>query len=505
MPFLAPEALRAGPMAWHALASAHPHPGRMTPPPDPGSPRGARPGRLLAALAAGALVGVFPVPAQVEPRGWALLAVFIATVVGIVARALPMGAVAVLALGAVLLTGTLTLDEALAGFSNDTVWLIVSAFLLAGTFIRTGLGRRVAYSFMSLFGHRTLGLSYSLMATDLVLAPFIPSHTARAGGVVFPLLQSVAHSSFGAVESPEARRTAGFLTLAAYQCSVVVSGMFLTAMAANPLAVEFAAQQGIEIGWGTWALAALVPGAVSLALVPVLVSLLHPPAVRRTPRARELAREGLAALGPMRRDEKILLAVFAGLLLAWSLAGVLEVEPTASVFGALGVLLLAGALRWDDVVREHEAWNTFVWFATLVMMAGELGSLGVTRWFADSVTGTLGDVGWVVGFLAVALAYFYSHYLFAGNTPHVSSMYAPFLAIALALGTPPLLAAFTLGFFSNLFAGLTHYAAGVAPVFFGAGWVPLGTWWRVGGLLSLFNVANFLLVGGAWWKLLGLW
>ncbi len=471
----------------------------------PESGPGARPLRLLLAVAVGGLIWAFPVPAGVEPRGWHLLAIFVATVVGIVVRVMPMGAVALVALATAALTGTLELDEVLAGFSHGTVWLIVAAFLLAGTIIRTGLGQRIAYLFMSLFGHSTLGLSYSLAATDLVLAPVIPSHTARAGGVVFPVLQSLTSSAFGEPESQSTRRTAGFLTLASYQVSVVASGMFLTSMAANPLAASFAAEQGIDISWGLWALAALVPGAVSLVLVPRLVYALYPPAIRETPAAREMARDRLAALGPMGRSERILLAVFIGLVLTWSAGRWLGIAPATAAFGALGVLLIAGVLDWHDVVREHEAWNTFVWFSALVMMATELGHLGVTGWFADTVTAALGDVGWVTGFLVVSLAYFYSHYFFASNTAHVSSMYAPFLLIALALGTPPLLAALTLGFFSNLFAGLTHYAAGTAPIFFAPGHVSLGDWWRIGALLSVVNITTWLVVGGLWWKVLGLW
>ncbi len=471
----------------------------------PGGWRGARPLRLAAAVAIGGVIWSLPVPQGVEPRGWHLLAIFVATVVGIVLRVMPMGAVAIVAIATTALTGTLELSEVLAGFGRGTVWLIVAAFLLAGTFVRTGLGYRVAYMFMSLFGHRTLGLSYSLAATDLFLAPVIPSHTARAGGVVFPILQSLATSAFGSSESPEAQRTSGFMTLAAYQVSVVISGMFLTAMAANPLAVSFAAEQGVDITWGMWALAASVPGAVSVAIIPRLIYALYPPAVKRTPAAREMAREKLAALGPLGRNEKILVAVFIALVITWSFGSRLGVEVAAAALGALGVLLLTGVLLWHDVVREHEAWNTFVWFAALVMMATELGNLGVTAWFAGSVTAALGDVGWVIGFVVVILTYFYSHYFFASNTAHVSSMYAPFLVIALALGTPPLLAALTLGFFSNLFAGLTHYAAGAAPVFFAPGYVSLADWWRIGGLLSLVNITTWLVVGGLWWKVLGLW
>ena len=147
---------------------------------------------------------------------------------------------------------------------------MVCAFLLAGAFIRTGLGPRIAYLFLSVLGHRALGLSYSLAATDLVLAPFIPSHTARSGGAIFPILQSIARS-FGPDGNADAKRTAGFVTMATYQASISTSAMFLTSMAGNPLAAEFAGQQGISITWGSWLAAALLPGLISLILVPLVI------------------------------------------------------------------------------------------------------------------------------------------------------------------------------------------------------------------------------------------
>jgi divalent anion:Na+ symporter, DASS family len=467
--------------------------------------RGARPGGLLVAVACGLLVWAVPPPEGIEPHGWQLLAIFVATVVGIIARPLPMAAVAIIGMAAAVFTGTLEMEEVLDGFSRDVVWLVVAAFLFAGTFIRTGLGRRVAYLFLALVGHRTIGLSYSLAATDLVLAPFVPSHTARSGGVVFPVLQSVARSVLTARDDPGPRQTAGFLTAATYQCTCVTSAMFLTAMAGNPLAAELASQQGVRITWGLWALAALVPGVISLLLVPLVVAVVHPPAVRHTPNAREEARRELAALGPMRRDERLLIVVFGVLLVAWSFGPSVGVSSTAAAFGAIAVLLLTGVLLWDHIASEHEAWTTFVWFSVLLMMASELGRFGIPGWFGSVVAGATGDTGWVAGFLILSLAYFYSHYVFASNTAHIAAMYAPFLIVAIALGTPPLLAALVLGFFSNLFASLTHYAAACAPIYFGAGYVPVHTWWKIGLLVSLVNISIWLLIGGLWWKVLGIW
>lgn len=467
--------------------------------------RGAQPHRLLIALGAGGLIWALPVPQGLEPRAWHLLAIFVGTVVGIIVRPLPIAAVSLIGITVALLTHTLEIEQVLSGFGHPTVWLVVCAFLLAGAFIRTGLGPRIAYLFMSAFGHRTLGLTYSLAATDLVLGPFIPSHTARSGGAIFPILQSLARSAFGPADSPDARKTAGFLAIATYQSTVITCAMFLTAMAGNPLAAELAGQQGVSITWGLWLRAALVPGVISFFVVPLVIYRISPPAIRQTPGARAWAAKALATMGPMRREERILSVAFTGLLGAWAFGGALGLENTAAAFAVVGVLLISGVLEWEHVSREHEAWTTFVWFAALLMMATELGRAGIPRWFAATVTAGIGDVHWIAGFIGVSLAYFYSHYVFASNTAHISAMYAAFLAIAVALGTPPVLAALALAFFSNLFAGLTHYAAAAAPIFFAAGYVPTGEWWKIGFVLSVVNISIWLVIGGMWWKVLGLW
>ena len=200
-----------------------------------------------------------------------------------------------------------------------------------------------------------------------------------------------------------------------------------------------------------------------------------------------------------------MLFTFFLLLVLWILSGPLGIHTTTTALLGLVVLLVTGVLTWEDVLNEKGAWDTLVWFSALVMMASQLTELGMIPWFSETVGHWFGGVGWTTGFLALSLIYFYSHYFFASNTAHVSAMYAPFLAVAIAVGTPPMLAALVLAFFSNLFSSMTHYGTGPAPVFFGTNYVAMGTWWRIGFLLSLVNITIWLGIGGAWWKLLGLW
>lgn len=448
---------------------------------------------------------MLPRPAALDPRVWRLLAIFVGTITALVAQPLPMGSVAVIGLATALVTRTLTIGEALTGFSNSVVWLVVVAFLIAHSVTATGLGRRLAYRLMALAGRRTIGLGYSLIVTDLALAPVVPSTTARAGGAVFPLLRSLAVTAFGPPDSAEARRTSGFLTLVAYHGTVVTSGMFLTAMAPNPLMVDLARQQGVAVTWLMWAAAASVPGLLSLAIMPLVIYRLCPPAVRETPDAAAVARTELARMGAVTRREWITLTVIVALLGAWIFGTTLNLDNTAAAIAAIALLLLTGVLRWDDVAQHHEAWTTFVWFSVLIMMATVLGQLGFTKWFSGSVSTAVAGSGWVTGFLVLSLVYFFSHYLFASVTAHVSAMFAPFLAVALAMGTPPLLATFVLAYFSAIFASLTHYGTAPGPILFGAGYVSLRTWWTVGAVIGALNIVIWLGLGGLWWRVLGYW
>jgi DASS family divalent anion:Na+ symporter len=460
---------------------------------------------LAATLLAGAAVWLIPAPPGVTAQAWGLLAVFVATIVGLMAKPLPMGAVALCAVVACAASGLLTVEEALDAFDHKTIWLIVLAFLISRGFIKTRLGERIAYLLMSLLGKKTLGLAYGLSATDLVLAPAMPSNTARAGGVVYPLVLAVSEAYGSKPDAPTRRRIGTFLMLNSFQATVITSAMFLTAMAANPLAQQFAADAGVPFTWTDWALAACVPGLLSLLVVPLVLYLLHPPEIRDTPAAAELARDKLRALGPMSAAEWVMLGVFFLLLGLWIFGPYLGMDATVAALVGLAVLLLSGALTWDDVLGERGAWDALVWFSALVMMADGLNRLGLIGWFSRGVGAQVAGVPWTVAFPVLVLIYYYSHYLFASNTAHVTAMYASFLAVALVAGAPPLLAALVLGFASNLFSSTTHYGTGPAAVFFGAGYVPVGTWWAVGAVISVVHLLIWGVVGALWWKAVGIW
>ena len=461
---------------------------------------------FLGVVAVAVVIWFIPAPVGVQPRAWQLLAIFVATIAGIIVKPLPMGAIALIGIASTVLTGTLTINQALSGFGNGTIWLVVFVFFISRGFIKTGLGSRIAYLFMAALGKKALGLAYGLIATDLVLAPAIPSKTARAGGILYPLVRATAEAFGSDPRDGTAYKIGSFLIQAAFQGDVITGAMFLTAMAANPLATKLASEMHIEVSWGLWAIAALVPGIVSLVLIPLILYKLYPPEIKQTPGATQLAKSKLAEMGRVQFQEWIMLGVFLLLLFLLIFGEQLgHLDSTTTALVGLSVLLVTGVLTWKDILEEKNAWDTLVWFAALVMMATFLNELGLIPWLTKTIQGAVGGVNWTISFPVLCLVYFYSHYLFASQTAHVSSMYGAFLAVSVAVGTPPILAALALGFASNLFSSLTHYGSGPAPVLFGSGYVDLRAWWMLGALISLINIAIWVIVGGLWWKFLGLW
>lgn len=472
-----------------------------------------KPVALAITVAIGLIIWFIPVPEGVKPNAWHLLAIFLATIVGIILKAASMGTMAMLGITLCAVTQVLApgdpakaIANALSGFGNSTIWLIGLAFFIARGFIKTGLGTRLAYYFIRLFGKGTLGLAYGLNLADLLLAPAIPSNTARAGGVIFPIMKSIAVNMGSIPEKPETHRRIGaYLTLSSYNANMITSVMFLTATASNPMAQKFAKDLGITITWGSWAIAALLPGLCCFILMPLMLYKFFPPELKKTKDAPAMAAEKLKEMGAITVKEWLMVATFVILLVLWIFGNLFSMDATTGALIGLSILLLSGVLTWEDVKAEKGAWDTIVWFSSLVMMGSYLNSLGFIGWFGNLVGKRMAHLDWHVAFPVIILVYSYCHYMFASATAQAAAMYSVFLAVGISVGVPGTMLAIFLGACATLMGSLTHYGHGPAPIFFGSTYVDMKDWWKHGFFISVLFLIIWFGVGGLWWKVIGLW
>ncbi|HEX6719203.1 MAG TPA: SLC13 family permease, partial [Pyrinomonadaceae bacterium] len=203
---------------------------------------------------------LIPVPSGITPESWRLLAIFAATIMGSIVRPIPGAAMVLLGVTALPVFRVMTISEALIGYADQFVWLVLAAFFISRGMIKTGLGRRIAFLFIKAIGKHSLGLAYALSSTEMVLATVIPSTGARSGGIIFPIAKSLAEA-YESRPGPSARRLGAFLMSSVYQCNVIVCAMFLTGQASNPIIAKFVQQvTGIQITYARWAIAGIVPG-----------------------------------------------------------------------------------------------------------------------------------------------------------------------------------------------------------------------------------------------------
>lgn len=459
----------------------------------------------LVCLAVPAVILMIPTPSGLSLDAWRLFAFYIAAIVGLVLRPLPEPVVLLAALTGISLFFGKT-GVALAGFASPTAWLVFSAFLVGQCFVETGLGRRIAFWLIGSMGKTSLRLGYAAALTDLVISPATPSNTARTGGLVFPIFQSVV-VTLDSHPGETAKRIGSYMMLALFQISLITSTLFITANAVHGLTISFAKNiLHIDITWMQWAIAMLPPGLILLAIIPWLIYKMQPPTVTKIDN-KVIAEKGLKELGPMTVKEKILALLFVLATLGWATGSVTKIDSTAIAIGFTTFCLLTGVVKWSDMLKSHGAWNTFIWYAGILSFADALGKAKFFDWLGKLIGSTVNftEMNQTMVLLGILFISVIVRYFFASSAAYVSSFIPVLMSIGVAANLSPMMLALMLGVSSMMGSLLTHYGNGAAPILFGSGYVDQAVWWKTGHIVAILGIAVYLVIGLPLWKVMGIW
>jgi DASS family divalent anion:Na+ symporter len=450
-----------------------------------------------AVIGIGVLMWFLPPPEGLTTDAWQLFAIFATAIASVVVNALPVLTASVLALAVAVLTGLLNPVKAYAGFANPTILLIVLAFLVARAVVKCGLGTRIGHLVVSWFGRSTLGLAYSIFLVDGVIAPAFPSNTARSG-VLFPLAFSLADAAGAKVDGQQYPRLGAFLMFSGIASLSLSSALWLTAMAANPMGAEIARTFGVEITFGSWLLAASLPTLTAMVLLPLLLYRVIRPELTATPAAPAAARAALATLGPLNPHEKIVLVTFVGMVALWGLASTLQLDSTAIAFLGLGVLLASGVLTSTDIAKEGDVLATFIWFAVLFTLSTQLNEMGFMGFVGQRMAEGMQALPVTWAGAALVVFYVLLHYVFVSQTAHLLAVFGVFLDVGVRLGVPATPLAFHLLFATNYFSAITPQGSSANVLFAGSGFLTQRDLYRLGALVTWFNVLLYLVLGTPW-------
>lgn len=460
--------------------------------------------RWAVPIALGVLIRLLPTPAGLTPNAWHYFALFAAIITALITEPLPGAAVGLIGVSiaaASMFVGKTPAEAvkwALSGFSNDTVWLIFAATVFAIGYEATGLGRRIALLLVKWLGKRTLGLGYAVALADLILAPVMPSNTARSGGTIYPVVKNIP-PLYGSRPDHDARKIGSYLMWTGFAITNVTSSMFLTALAPNLLAIEIARKVAkVDISWSAWMIGFLPVGILLFAATPLLTYILYPPEIKRGGEVVLWAKGELASLGRISRRETIMAVLAVLALVGWIECGA-WVAPVTVALGVISLMILTGVITWSDIAANRQAWGVLVWFATLLAMADALNTVGFLKWFADRTTASLANVPQMALIIGLVVVFFYIHYLFASSTAHAAAVLPVFLAAILTVkGLPVRAVTMMLVYSLGLLGVISPYATGPAPIWYGSGYVPTKDFWRLGFIMGSIFLMVLLVVGLPW-------
>jgi len=478
--------------------------------------------RAIVPIVVGLLIASIPHPAGLAPHAWYFFAIFAGVIVGLMLEPLPGGAIGLIGVTLVAVLSPYVLfapDELaksgfkaynaavtweLSGFANSTVWLIFGAFMFALGYEKTGLGRRIALLLVKKMGRRTLTLAYAIAASDTILAPFTPSNTARSGGTIYPVIRNLPALYDSKPNDPSSRRIGSYLMWVAIATTCVTSSLFLTAMAPNLLAVELVNKTAkVAVSWGEWFVAIAPVGIALLILIPIITYWIYPPEVKSGDEVPKWAGAELAKMGPLTAREMTLGGLVLLALAMWIFGGD-YINATTAALVVIALMLVLKVVSWDDMMKNSAAWNTLAWFATLVALADGLSKVGFVKWFADTMGAYMTGYTPLVAMLLLVLVFYFTHYLFASVTAHVTAMLPVMLSVGAAIPGMnvkefAILLCLTLG----VMGVLTPYATGPSPVYYGSGFLPAKDYWRLGAVFGVLFIVLFALVTVPWLALIG--
>ncbi|MEL1225920.1 MAG: DASS family sodium-coupled anion symporter [Candidatus Neomarinimicrobiota bacterium] len=459
--------------------------------------------RVIQPLFLGIFLWAIRPTGDLDKDAYLMFIIFSSTILSILIKAIPMSTSVLIGLLASIITNLLSLKDALLGFGDSTTWLVVIAFLIAGVIIDTGLGKRIALICIKVLGKTVTGLGYAICASELILGPLVPSNTARGGGIIAPIVDSISRS-LGSEPEKKPEIAGEYLHLVGAHANLITAAMFLTGMAANPIISRAALEvYGIEFDWSTWALGSIIPGLIGLAGLPIFLKYYSMPTIGSIENVREEINLRIKELGPWSFREMAMVVILLLMLILWTTKSFHTMgTTTVSLFGLVMVLTMNIA-TWDQLVKNYKAWDTLIWLGGLLTLATGLKSTGFISWISESMNANLEVVEPFTLLILLAIIYFYSMYIFSMLTAHIVALGSTIMVVASGTDLNPFLVVGIIAYISSLCGCLTNYSTGPVIIYFGNGYSKPVNWFKIGFFVSIYHLLTWTLFGSMWWKYIG--
>ena len=384
-------------------------------------------------------------------NNYAMLAIFIASVILWITEAVPSYLTSLLVILAIVLCGVVPQKEAFAQLGHPVMWLNILSFVLASMLVKTRVAKRFALWFVLKFGKSASGIFFSFLIINVVLSLFISATTVKAT-ILLPIFMVIA-AIFGASQGKRNNFGRNLVLQNLFQVNIGASA-FMTGSGANLLAISLmvgatGVYSDMSFGYSDWLMAGF-PLAMILLLLGwfVGVKLIFP--MKKEERAPQLEggmtrlHEELSSMGQMTFAEYKTIAIFVGVLILWVTKGWHGIDETTVAFmGAIVALLPGvGVVKWNDV---DIPWHLMIFSAGAYTLGSGLNATDLPNIAVSAGMDSMGitaDTPFIVPYLLMTGLMLFSALIFQSKNMRALVFIPIALGIETKFGYPPLSLAF---------------------------------------------------------------
>lgn len=387
-----------------------------------------------------------------------------------VTECFPLGITGLLAPLVFAVTGVLAIRDALANFADPIIWIFIAGFILAAAFGRWGLDRRIAYSLAAFYRGSDPRIAVFFVACLPVFLLTMTGSITASTTIVFPFVMAFLATFKSSGNGGKQYAEASLLALG----QAATAGAMLLLISTAPNLVAKATVEkfvpGGTVSFVDWFAVGTPHAVIGLLISWTVVFAILRPKVKMLPETRERFREGLAALGRVKAEEKLVVAILLAAMFLWIVPSVLRSAGDLSAYGALAgvaaalrnvseavpavIIVIAMAvartgrkspplLRWDEMVKAVD-WNVVLLFGGGLALGLGMETSGLAGWMGSGIAGAIGSSAspWLIFAASAAMGFAVSYA--ASNT--ASAVITCPIAAALAIGAginpiPPIVAA----------------------------------------------------------------
>lgn len=343
------------------------------------------------------------------------------------------------AVASVLMMGLMVLLGAkpqlvLSGFSSPSFWILLCVLYYGCAMDRTGLAHRLSYYVLSLFPGTYMGILSAFFVIGLVLAFGIPSMTVRTA-IMVPIAWALVKS----LGIPPRSRGSALIVVTSIEMAVLPGCAILYGSLFGPVVASVFQTKQLPLSWIGYAQAMSIPTLVLCGFILFINPLLMRPE-KRLKSSPTFAKEKLKALGPIKRQELITMAIVAVSILYWATDRVHHMPSFLIGMFGLAVFALTGIIK-DADIGGGVSWTLLIFIGGVFGLANVIQDYKITEWLSATFLPLAQGLAFspVLLFIAMALALLLMRFLDPTGFIAIPVIFLPVSDMMTAAGIPPLL------------------------------------------------------------------